>query len=70
MNRMDAAIIAVKYKKHAKLRKKCRKAGDKSSEKFHEGCMQMALQIFEEFCIDHGFGSPDQAIKKMVKVKK
>lgn len=72
MNRIDAANIAVKYKKHYELYKIhrnrykiFREDNDKNSQNFHYGCMQMALQIFEENSKQHGFGSPDHAIEVM-----
>lgn len=62
MTKLEAVSVATKYKKHAELRKVFRDSGDKCSEKYHEGCMKMALQIFEQFSLSHGFGSPAHAL--------
>lgn len=55
--------IYEKVQKHSELRKKCRESGVTSNEQFHAGCMQMALQIYEEFpylCNT----SPAQAVRR------
>lgn len=65
MTQEEAFKIAQKYADHCHKRKWCRKQNKVFTAKFHEGCAQMALQIFEENATGpngHGFGSPKHAL--------
>ena len=62
MKRSEAVKIARRYVHHAEERRNYRKSGKTDLEQYHLGCMKMALQIFEEFSLSHGFGSPTHAI--------
>jgi len=63
MTQLEAIEIAKKYYKHVELRRTTKHKGNKELAKFHEGCMQMAIQIFEEFSHTHGFGSTNHALQ-------
>ena len=56
--------LAEKYIEHAQKRKECVDEGAMKIAKFHEGCMQMALQFFEQTMYLHKLGSPSHALAK------
>lgn len=70
MNTPTPEALRQKYVRHAQQRREARAAGNRDAEKFHEGCMQMALQIIEEFATPtpatpaavDGLRVPDDAI--------
>lgn len=63
MTPLQAINVAKKYYDHVEKRRTAKHNGDNKLAKFHEGCMQMALQIFEEFTVTHKFGSPNHALQ-------
>jgi len=60
---LQAISVAKHYYKHVEMRRNYKAGGDKESAKYHEGCMMMAMQIFEEFAHTHGFATTTQALE-------
>jgi len=63
MTPLQAIEVAKKYYKQVELRRNANADGNKASAKYHEGCMMMAMQIFEEFSHTHGFATTSQALE-------
>ncbi len=63
MTKDEAKIIAKKYRKHVDAYHKAIELGDKKRAQYHNGCLDMALQIFKEFNFSHGYGSPTHALE-------
>ena len=67
MKKKEARTIARHYQKHTDLWRKAKLVGDKELAQYELGLRQMALQIFEENMLSHGYGSPAYALKNRKK---
>jgi hypothetical protein len=57
-----ARAAANSYKQHYGLWEKARDAGDADGKLYHEGCLRVALHLFESTYHLHGFAIPDEAL--------
>jgi hypothetical protein len=57
-----AKASANSYKQHYALWEKARDAGDADGKLYHEGCLRVALHLFESTYHLHGLTRPDEAL--------